>query len=122
MTRPRIVVDPAVRWGCPILVGTRTATVDITGMIVGGDTVAKVCDEYALTRHQVLLACWHQAINDRWDCWRAWAFEVHSVLAFGSPAEVDALPDPPAPDKQNRERHVAAPGYKNPTNVSELPR
>ncbi len=96
MTRPRIVVDPAVRWGRAILDGTSTATVDVAGMIAGGETVATVCGEYDVTRHQVLLACWHQAINEGWDHWRSWAFEVHPVLASGSPAQVDALPDPPA--------------------------
>lgn len=99
MTRPRIVVNPAIRFGRPTVEGTSTATVDVAGMIVGGDTVATVCDEYGLTRHQVLLACWHQALNDRWDCWRAWAFEVHPVLASGNLAEIDALPDPPAPER-----------------------
>ncbi len=95
-TRPRIIVDPAIRWGRPTLEGTHTATVDAAGMVAGGDPVEVVADEYGLTRHQVLLACWHEAINgDYQDRWGVWGAGVGHTLAYGGPAEVDALPDPP---------------------------
>ncbi len=97
MTSPRIVVDPAIRWGRAVVEGTPTATVDVAGMITGGDTVADACDEYGLTRHQVLLACWHEAVNgDYQQQWGKWGAGVGHTLAYGGPAEVDALPDPPA--------------------------
>lgn len=93
--RPRIIVDPAVRWGRPHLEGTHTATVDVAGMVVAGEPVDVVADEYALTRHQVLLACWHEALNGgiRRSGWLAWATRAHPLLS--DPARAAGVPDPP---------------------------
>lgn len=53
---PQIVVDPAVRFGKPVVAGTRVAVADVVGMLAGGMTVEEVVREYDLTADQVRAA------------------------------------------------------------------
>jgi len=51
---PHIEVHPDVRFGKPVLKGTRVPVDLIVGKIAGGMTVEEVMTEYGLTRDQVL--------------------------------------------------------------------
>lgn len=51
---PHIVVDSAVRFGKPVLKGTRVPVDLVVGKIAGGMTTEAVMEEYDLTREQVL--------------------------------------------------------------------
>lgn len=53
---PRIVVDPAIRFGKPVIEGTRVPVELVLGQLAAGMTVETVMDEYALTREDVLAA------------------------------------------------------------------
>lgn len=56
-----ITVDPAVRFGKPVLAGTRIPVDVVVGKIAGGMTVEMVMQEYGLTREQVLAALQYAA-------------------------------------------------------------
>lgn len=73
-------------------------------MIWAGESVDVVCEEHGLTRHQVLLACWHEAVNGghrrRRNLWREWAVGAGQMLGgWVKPFNLDAVPDPPVPVK-----------------------
>ncbi|OGH10672.1 MAG: hypothetical protein A2857_01985 [Candidatus Levybacteria bacterium RIFCSPHIGHO2_01_FULL_36_15] len=51
-----IAVDPKVRFGKPVIEGTRVPVDLVVGKIAGGMTVDEVMNEYDLTRNQVLAA------------------------------------------------------------------
>jgi uncharacterized protein (DUF433 family) len=53
---PRIVVDPAIRFGKPVIEGTRVPVELVLGQLAAGMTIETVMDEYALTREDVLAA------------------------------------------------------------------
>ncbi len=53
---PRIVVDPQVRFGKPVIEGTRVPVELVVGKLAGGMSIEEVVDEYALTREDVLAA------------------------------------------------------------------
>lgn len=53
---PRIVVDPAVRFGKPVIRGTRVPVEILVGKLAGGATVEHVVEEYGLVREDVLAA------------------------------------------------------------------
>ncbi len=53
---PRVVVDPAIRFGKPVIEGTRVPVELVLGQLAAGMTVETVMDEYALTREDVLAA------------------------------------------------------------------
>lgn len=53
---PRIAVDPAVRFGKPVIEGTRVPVELVIGQLAGGMTIETVMDEYALAREDVLAA------------------------------------------------------------------
>lgn len=93
-----LTIDPAVRFGHPHLRGIPTDAV--AGMVYGGDSVAVVCDEYDMTRHEVLLCCWWEGSQGVYrKQWRAWAEQVQPALGgWVKPLDVDALPDPPGRD------------------------
>lgn len=52
----QITVQPNVRFGKPVIAGTRVQVDLIVGKIAGGMTVEEVMVEYDLTREQVLAA------------------------------------------------------------------
>jgi len=45
---PRIIIDPNVQFGKPIIAGTRVPVEVIIGHIASGDTMAKVAEEYGI--------------------------------------------------------------------------
>ena len=49
-----IVVDPKVRFGKPVIEGTRMPVDLVVGKIAGGMSAEEVMKEYKLTRQQVL--------------------------------------------------------------------
>jgi uncharacterized protein (DUF433 family) len=53
---PRIIVDPEIRFGKPVIEGTRVPVELIVGKLGGGMSMEEVMDEYALTREDVLAA------------------------------------------------------------------
>lgn len=53
---PHIVVDPKVRFGKPVIAGTRVPVELVVGKIGGGMTIEEVMDEYGLAREDVLAA------------------------------------------------------------------
>lgn len=53
---PGITVDQAVRFGKPVLKGTRVPVDLVAGKLAGGMSVEEVVDEYELSREAVLAA------------------------------------------------------------------
>ena len=53
---PRITIDEKVRFGKPVIKGTRTPVDLVVGKLAGGMNVAEVAEEYGLTREDVLAA------------------------------------------------------------------
>ena len=53
---PRIVVDERVRFGKPVIEGTRVPVDVVVGKVAAGMTVEEVSREYGLTREDVLAA------------------------------------------------------------------
>jgi uncharacterized protein (DUF433 family) len=51
---PRIVVDETIKFGKPIIQGTRVPVDLVLGKLAGGMTIDEVMDEYDLTREDVL--------------------------------------------------------------------
>lgn len=51
---PRIVVDEKVRFGKPVIKGTRVPVDLVLSKLAGGMTVEAVAEEYGLTREDVL--------------------------------------------------------------------
>lgn len=53
----RVTFDPEVRFGKPVIRGTRVAVVDILNLLAGGYTVAEIPKQYpGITREDVLAA------------------------------------------------------------------
>jgi uncharacterized protein (DUF433 family) len=53
---PRVVVDPAVRFGKPVIKGTRVPVEVVIGKLAGGMSVEAVADEYGITEDDVRAA------------------------------------------------------------------
>jgi len=53
---PGIVADDKVRFGKPVIKGTRVAVDLILGKLAGGMTYEEVMDEFALTKKDILAA------------------------------------------------------------------
>ena len=53
---PRIVVDENVRFGKPVIAGTRVPVDLVLGKLAGGLTIEQVMEEYDLAREDVLAA------------------------------------------------------------------
>ena len=56
MYEDRIVIDPEVRHGKPVIKGTRVPVDIILGSLAGGMSVEEVAEEYGITREDVLAA------------------------------------------------------------------
>jgi len=52
----RIVIDPKVRHGKPVIKGTRVSVDVILGSLAGGMSIDEVTEEYGITRDDVLAA------------------------------------------------------------------
>ena len=53
---PRVVIDPKVRFGKPVIKGTRVPVDLLIGKIAGGMTIEEVAKEYDLTRTDIFAA------------------------------------------------------------------
>jgi uncharacterized protein (DUF433 family) len=53
---PGIVVAPAIRFGKPVIKGTRVPVEILVGKVAGGMTVDEVADEYGVTPDDVRTA------------------------------------------------------------------
>ncbi len=53
---PRIVVDEKVRFGKPVIEGTRVPVDLVLGKLAGGMTMEAVAEEYDLARDDILAA------------------------------------------------------------------
>ena len=53
---PRIVVDETIRFGKPVIEGTRVPVDLVLGKLAGGMTIDEVMAEYELAREDVLAA------------------------------------------------------------------
>jgi len=51
-----IVLDPKIKFGKPVIKGTRVPVDLIVGKIAGGMDIAEVAQEYGLAKNQVLAA------------------------------------------------------------------
>ncbi|MGR3176159.1 MAG: DUF433 domain-containing protein [Candidatus Scalindua sp.] len=51
---PRIVVDEKIRFGKPVIKGTRVPVDLILGKLAGGMTYEEVIEEYEITRNDIL--------------------------------------------------------------------
>lgn len=53
---PRIVVDPEVRLGKPVVAGTRVPVELVVAKLAGGMTIQEVADEYAISEEDIRAA------------------------------------------------------------------
>lgn len=51
---PRISVDPGVRFGKPVITGTRVAVDTILGHLGAGESIETVMEEYGIAREDIL--------------------------------------------------------------------
>ncbi|MBI2891920.1 MAG: DUF433 domain-containing protein [Deltaproteobacteria bacterium] len=58
---PRIVVDPAVRHGRPVIAGTRVPVATVVSHLGAGWNVDRVVEEFAITREDVMAALQYAA-------------------------------------------------------------
>jgi len=56
MYEDRIVIDPEIRHGKPVIKGTRVPVDVILGSLAGGMSVEEVAKEYGITKEDVLAA------------------------------------------------------------------
>lgn len=63
---PRITVDEKIRFGKPVIAGTRVPVDLVVGKLAGGMTVEQVMKEYELVREDILAALSYaaRAISD----------------------------------------------------------
>jgi uncharacterized protein (DUF433 family) len=52
----KIVIDPKVRHGKPVIKGTRVSVDVILGALAGGMTYEEVCKEYGIKKEDILAA------------------------------------------------------------------
>ena len=58
---PRITVDPKVRFGKPVIRGTRVPVEIVVGKLAGGMSVEEVAREYGITEEDVRAALQYAA-------------------------------------------------------------
>lgn len=58
---PRIVIDPAVRFGKPVIQGTRMTVAAILAKLAGGMSIEAVMQEYELSQSDILAALGYAA-------------------------------------------------------------
>jgi uncharacterized protein (DUF433 family) len=56
MLEDRIVIDPEIRHGKPVIRGTRVPVDIVLGSLAGGMSTVEVAGEYGITREDVLAA------------------------------------------------------------------
>jgi uncharacterized protein (DUF433 family) len=94
---PTIQISPAVKFGRPHIKGVSCEA--IAGLVMAGESLNRVADDYDLSRHEVLLACWHEGIHGGYqDEWGVWAEAVQ--LKLGGWETFDAEAEAGPPDRQ----------------------
>lgn len=58
---PRIVVDPELRHGKPVIQGTRVPVATVVGHLAAGWDAARVIEEFAITQEDILAALQYAA-------------------------------------------------------------
>jgi len=58
---PRVVVDPAIRFGKPIIQGTRLPVELVVAKLAGGMTAEEVAEEYQITLEDIQAALGYAA-------------------------------------------------------------
>lgn len=53
---PGIIIDPEVRFGKPVIRGTRVTVETVIGHLAGGMTMEEVAEEYGLTQDDIKAA------------------------------------------------------------------
>jgi uncharacterized protein (DUF433 family) len=53
---PRVVADPAIRHGKPVIEGTRVPVYVVVGHVAAGTPIDEVAEEFGITRDDVLAA------------------------------------------------------------------
>lgn len=51
-----IIIDPTIRFGKPIVKGTRVTVEEVIGALAGGMDFIEITKEYGLTKNQILSA------------------------------------------------------------------
>jgi uncharacterized protein (DUF433 family) len=93
--RPVVTVDPAVRFGRPAIKGISTDA--IAGMVRAGEDFASVAEDYGLSVHEVIVACWYEGTyGRRRAAWRSWARSVAAALGGHEPLDLGTISEPPA--------------------------
>ena len=96
--RPVIQVDPAVRFGRPQIRGIPTDAIADT--LYAGESAESICDEYDLTRYELLVALWYEASSGDYanhPDWKQWAAETaYPALAGWAALGVESMPLPPS--------------------------
>ena len=60
---PRIVVDPAVRFGKPIIQGTRISVAQVLAKLAGGMAMDELMHEYDLAQADILAALYYASVK-----------------------------------------------------------
>ncbi len=58
---PHIVLDPAIRFGRPVIQGTRVPVDLILAKLAGGMTAAEIADEYEITTEDIQATLFYAA-------------------------------------------------------------
>ena len=53
---PGIIVDPEIRFGKPVIKGTRITVEEVLGFLVGGMTYEEIRKEYGIEKEDILAA------------------------------------------------------------------
>jgi uncharacterized protein (DUF433 family) len=88
--RPAIRVEPGMRFGGPHLRGISTEA--IAGLYLAERDEAAVCDDYDLSRHELLVVLWFEGTHGCKANRRAlgaWAETVYGALARGDVDKVE---------------------------------
>jgi uncharacterized protein (DUF433 family) len=80
MGEGRVIVDPAIRHGKPIIAGTRVPVQIVLGALAGGMTYEEVLAEYDLTQEDILAALEYAAA----------VIDVEEVLPLAVPRAIPA--------------------------------
>lgn len=75
MIRPTIRIDPAQNFGAPTIARTGTPVHTVADLYAAGEPAEAIQDDYGITRHELLLALWHEGTYERHG-WRRWALEI----------------------------------------------
>ena len=99
MTRPVITIDPGMCFGAPQIHGITTEAV--AGMVRAGEDFATVAEDYGLSRHEVVLACWYEGTAGLYRLeWRSWTHRVFRQLGGWEESDVDAIEEPPVKEER----------------------